>query len=291
MATAIWRTLGQMAEQADEDMQIRSAAGDRAALFGRWGRRVLAVSAVVVLVLAWRVLPAGEPRAAAVRDWGSAQQLFGDAELHSVVSDAVAAAGRGRFDSPGAQDRLRSEVAAGLVAAGARGGPGMTAAQRSRLLRAVRSLSDMRLQRRAQQAAEAGTYEFQCSDEGEGVGTGQLGTGAGADEPSASDVVVRADTATGVAAKQMEFTIGPPVGCCGEHVISGRMDVLESTSNGLSGNITAGFMNLRSTLRGSWTSGVDGLEGAIHIHLSDLGMEKDWTWQPTPADEATRFRD
>lgn len=241
-----------------------------------WPSRTLLASAVAVaavLLLAGAALrgqppqtPAAAPAAPGAEDAGPARGLLEDAELRRALLDAISAGGH---PSPGPSRQLL--------------GPGANTGHRARLLRVVRHLRNLSLRRSRRLASdEAGVYEFECSNE-DGPGTGWLGQAGMPGDGSASDVVVRTADSPVSEDTSMNFTIGPNVGVGDEHIISGVMDVLHASPEGLSGNITAGFINLRSTLSGTWESGPDGLDGAVQIHLSDpdLFLEEDWAWKPS----------
>ncbi|CAK0811778.1 unnamed protein product, partial [Prorocentrum cordatum] len=204
--------------------------------------------------------------------------LLVDAELRQALLGALSAAGGGR--PAGAQ-----AAAPGPGPFRQLLGPGTDARPRARLLRVVRHLRNLSLRRSRRLAAvEAGVYEYECSNE-DGLGAGWLGEAGVPEGGSVSDVVVRAGAGDDPVAidASMNFTIGPAVGIGDEHVIAGHMEVLYASPEGIGGNITAGFINLRSTLSGTWEAGADGLDGPVQIHLSepDLYMEEDWTWQPS----------
>lgn len=120
-------------------------------------------------------------------------------------------------------------------------------------------------------------YRYKSFDDNGVPGTGSLGSGCG----GAVDVTV----STGMAAPfswdlqtgPLQFKIGPP---CGEQfLISGQMSVSDVSKETMQGEITAGFVNLRSTLKGTWSSGGHGLNGTLLIHLKDM-IETKWSWAP-----------
>jgi len=121
----------------------------------------------------------------------------------------------------------------------------------------------------------AGVYSFGSFDEDGQPGTGSLGEGCG----SAGDVNVATvepgPFAWDLRRSELTFTVGPR--CAGMYLISGSMWVDSAGEEGLRGTIKAGFVNLRSTMRGTWETDKDGLAGALLVHFRDM-VSTNWTW-------------
>jgi len=70
-----------------------------------------------------------------------------------------------------------------------------------------------------------------------------------------------------------DFTVEPQV--AGMFLIKGTMLVTQKDQDGMSGNITAGFINLRSTLSGSWVTEGSDFNSTLHIHLNETRFGKE----------------
>merc|ERR1719346_52116 len=73
----------------------------------------------------------------------------------------------------------------------------------------------------------------------------------------------------------MTFTIGPSY--AGTHLISGWMIVTHENNTGMFGAINARFVNLHSTFLGMWHTDKGGLDGTLHIELSEMHLNNKWT--------------
>ncbi|CAE6922456.1 PSL4 [Symbiodinium sp. CCMP2592] len=129
------------------------------------------------------------------------------------------------------------------------------------------------------------TFFFESVDEASGrVGTGMLGQGCGDKSVSEVAITVTQDAPflwTNLTGAGMSFKIGPP--CAGTYLISGQMWPTKATAEGISGKIRAGFVNLRSTMTGTWSTGPSGLLGNLTVAFQEL-LEVEWTWKPEPSE-------
>jgi len=131
------------------------------------------------------------------------------------------------------------------------------------------------------------TFFFESVDEASGrIGTGMLGQGCG--DKSVSEVAITVTQEapflwTNLTGAGMSFKIGPP--CAGTYLISGQMWPTKVTAEGIAGKIRAGFVNLRSTMTGTWSSGPGGFLGNLTVAFQEL-LEVEWTWKPEPSEPA-----
>mmetsp|Transcript_63810 Transcript_63810/g.132213 ORF Transcript_63810/g.132213 Transcript_63810/m.132213 type:complete len:237 (-) Transcript_63810:16-726(-) len=115
------------------------------------------------------------------------------------------------------------------------------------------------------------TYQFHSFDKDKHEGTGFLGSDGVNDSVSEVTVV---HGPSGIS-----FTIGPPI--AGHFLIGGTLEIHQQRgSHHLSGKIRAAFVNLRTTLTGTWESVNMDLNSELHIHLVEVGLKEDWTWKP-----------
>mmetsp|Transcript_72224 Transcript_72224/g.169080 ORF Transcript_72224/g.169080 Transcript_72224/m.169080 type:complete len:262 (-) Transcript_72224:41-826(-) len=115
------------------------------------------------------------------------------------------------------------------------------------------------------------TFQFHSFDSEQKKGTGILGSDGMND--SVSEVTVVRDHEGG-----LSFTIGPPI--AGHFLIGGTMEIQERDQGRLAGKIRAAFVNLRTTLTGTWEATSSDLHSELHIHLTEIGLQEDWTWKP-----------
>ena len=163
----------------------------------------------------------------------------------------------------------------------------VSSASRS-LISLVDSLEDLHLMPSSKGEATHGTatnttFFFESVDQASGrIGTGMLGQGCG--DKSVSEVAITVTQEapflwSNLTGAGMSFKIGPP--CAGTHLISGKMWPTTVTAEGISGKIRAGFVNLRSTMSGTWSTGPSGLAGNLTVAFQEL-LEVEWTWKPEP---------
>ena len=156
-----------------------------------------------------------------------------------------------------------------------------TGKQAAALVSLVESLQHLRLMPSRREAGSGTTtYVFESFDENGKVGTGMLGQGC--QEKSVSEVTITVPQDgpflwANLTAPSMPFRIGPP--CAKTHLISGTMWTLKATPEGLAGGIRAGFVNLRSTMSGTWSTGREGFHGNLTVAFQEL-LEVEWTWSP-----------
>ncbi|CAE7728421.1 PSL4 [Symbiodinium sp. CCMP2456] len=159
----------------------------------------------------------------------------------------------------------------------------VSSASRS-LISLVDSLGDLRLMpssREATQEATNTTFFYESVDQESGrIGTGMLGQGCGDGSVSEVAITVTQEAPflwTNLTGAGMSFEVGPP--CAGTYLISGKMWPTKATAEGISGKIRAGFVNLRSTMTGTWSTGPSGLDGNLTVAFQEL-LDVEWTWKP-----------
>ena len=112
------------------------------------------------------------------------------------------------------------------------------------------------------------------------IGTGKVGQFSATE--SVSEVVVQANQPGpflwDLSASEMKFAIGPPIR--GTFLISGTLWPLEATPSGIHGQMKAGFVNLRTTATGTWSTGSEGLAGNVSLSFGGF-LQKNWTWMPS----------
>ena len=156
-------------------------------------------------------------------------------------------------------------------------------AQVAALVSMVESLGNLRLMPSRREPGDGSTtFVFESFDEHGRVGTGMLGQGC--EDKSVSEVTVAVSQAgpflwTNLTGASMPFKIGPP--CVKTHLISGTMWPTKVTAEGMVGEIRAGFVNLRSTMTGTWSTGPMGFEGNLSVAFDEL-LDVEWTWRPEP---------
>jgi len=207
----------------------------------------------------------------------SSKAFFESPDLHDAVTDTFMALGGSSH--LGDRAAVYAHVAEGFqnVTQGApESTPELTWQQKVELVSLVRSLGNLSLHSSLRRLSETDAsqpvvFTYQSSD-GEGNnGTGTLGsTGAG----SVSKVALQQ------VPEGISFTVGPAVG--GMYLIRGKMDVTQRGQGHMSGNIRAGFVNLRSTLSGTWQAEGTDFNSTLHIHLTEMGFNEEWTWSPEP---------
>ncbi|CAE7656867.1 PSL4 [Symbiodinium sp. CCMP2456] len=165
----------------------------------------------------------------------------------------------------------------------------VSSASRS-LISLVDSLGDLRLmpssRGEAAQGATNTTFFYESVDQESGrIGTGMLGQGCGDRSVSAVAITVTQEPQeppflwTNLTGASMSFKVGPP--CAGTYLISGKMWPTKATAEGISGKIRAGFVNLRSTMTGTWSTGPSGLDGNLTVAFQEL-LDVEWTLKPEP---------
>lgn len=138
----------------------------------------------------------------------------------------------------------------------------------------LKSAGNRRLSSLSATAARANiTYKFHSFDENEKEGTGSLGSN-GAHSVSEVTVIPKPPG--------FSFTIGSPV--AGMYLIGGTLDIQGGDEHHIKGKIRAAFVNLRTTLTGTWEADSADLDSVLHIHLSEMGVNEEWIWKPDPKD-------
>jgi len=156
--------------------------------------------------------------------------------------------------------------------------------QKASLVRLLGSLSQLNLKPlRRPEIFENGTTVFtfdSVDDATNTIGTGKLGQFSATE--SVSEVVVQANQPGpflwDLSASEMKFAIGPPIR--GTFLISGTLWPLEATPSGIHGQMKAGFVNLRTTATGTWSTGSEGLAGNVSLSFGGF-LQKSWTWMPS----------
>eukprot|EP00931_Biecheleriopsis_adriatica_P050022 TRINITY_DN2894_c0_g1_i3.p1 TRINITY_DN2894_c0_g1~~TRINITY_DN2894_c0_g1_i3.p1 ORF type:complete len:283 (-),score=50.75 TRINITY_DN2894_c0_g1_i3:383-1231(-) len=232
----------------------------------------------------------------------SVSAFLASQDLHEAVANTLMAVGS-KQPLPGGPDAVRAYVSAGFQNAGSGAASEFAAEltwqQRGELLNLVRSLSNLSLHsswhRRLQRASpvcdvcwigngqcaphsscdwccrRTSVYHFQSFD-ADGPGTGELGSDG---RESVSEVTIKQRSSS-----IWEFKVGPSVS--GMYLIKGTMLLTHEGPDGMFGNITAGFVNLRSTLSGSWATERRDLNSTLHIHLNETSFDEEWMWSPRP---------
>eukprot|EP00443_Scrippsiella_acuminata_P017764 CAMPEP_0115252118 /NCGR_PEP_ID=MMETSP0270-20121206/43982_1 /TAXON_ID=71861 /ORGANISM="Scrippsiella trochoidea, Strain CCMP3099" /LENGTH=233 /DNA_ID=CAMNT_0002667563 /DNA_START=94 /DNA_END=792 /DNA_ORIENTATION=+ len=202
----------------------------------------------------------------------SAKAFFESSDLHEAVADTLTALSNGSsgFAHRGA---VHAYVAEGFKNAthGAQELPSeLTWQQKVELLRLVRSVGNLSLHGFSRRlldlnSSESVVYHYRSSD-----GDGTNGTGAlGSDGSGSVSKVMLSQVPGG-----LSFTVGPAVG--GMYLISGKMDVTRHDEDHMSGSIKAGFVNLHSTLSGTWRAEGADLNSTLYIHLTEMGFDEEW---------------
>jgi len=214
----------------------------------------------------------------------SSKAFFESQDLHEAVTETLAALSSG---SSSLVDRsaVYAYVAEGFKNAtrGVQESPAeLTWQQKVELLSLVRSLGNLSLHGSNRKLLEVNTseslvYTYQSFDGAGTSGTGELGSGGSG---SVSKVML-SHVPGGIS-----FIVGPAVG--GMYLISGSMDVTHHDQDHMSGSIKAGFVNLHSTMSGTWWAEGPDLNSALHIHFTEMGFDEQWTWSPQP--KVLRFR-
>lgn len=185
-----------------------------------------------------------------------------------------------RFQELGAQERdlsLRGAVRG-------KWGPHrfVTHAQKDALVATAHCLASGNLTL-AGRGGDRGIYRFGSTDAGH-LGTGSLGK-LGEEEDSVSEVVL---STSSVPAQKIRFTVGPPIGSKGMFLIDGTMTVTQTSTERTYGSIKVGFVNLHSTLSGTWWADGDTSNlgnRTLHVRLSGMSPsekfpDERWTWRP-----------
>mmetsp|Transcript_66678 Transcript_66678/g.168141 ORF Transcript_66678/g.168141 Transcript_66678/m.168141 type:complete len:235 (+) Transcript_66678:80-784(+) len=201
----------------------------------------------------------------------SSKAFFESPDLHEAVTDTLAAFGR--CD----RDALHAYVVAGFknTTGGAQDfSPDLTWQQKVEILSLVKSLRNLSLHSPNRRLLDASAGELVVhtyqSFDGDGTpGTGRLGSDG---TRSVSEVTLRQGPSG------ISFTVGPVV--AGVYLIKGEMAIMHRDRNHVSGTIKAGFVNLRSTLSGTWRAEGADLNSTLHIHLTEMGFDENWTWSP-----------
>ena len=153
--------------------------------------------------------------------------------------------------------------------------------QKASLVNLLRSLTHVTLKPAREPVSANGitTFTYQSVDTSTStIGTGRLGQFSA--NESVSHVTIQANQ-TGpflwdLSASEMKFTIGPSIR--GTFLISGSLWPLQATPEGIRGQIRAGFVNLRSTATGEWSTGSEGLTGNLSLSFGGF-LNKTWTWK------------
>jgi len=198
-------------------------------------------------------------------------------EFLDAATDALAGIMK---DTPTAADRglLRATVEKDFDVAGLGGAAIMSKGQKDAWLTLLKNLKHLSLKsvgnRRlgSLNATEANvTYKFHSFDSNQNEGTGTLGSN-GMKDHSVSEVTVVPNP------PGFSFTIGPPV--AGMYLIGGTLDVVGRDEHQIKGKIRAAFVNLRTTLTGTWESESNDMDSVLRIHLKELGVNEEWVWKP-----------
>jgi hypothetical protein len=203
----------------------------------------------------------------------SSKEFFMSQDLHEAITDSLMVFGGS--SQLGGRSAVHAHVSEGFQNAtheAPDSSPELTWQQKVELLGLVRSLSNFSLrfngpQRRLSETntSEPSLFTYRSTD------TGDLGSDG---TRSVSEVVLHRTPAGA------DFHVGPAVGSM--YLIRGRMDVTRRDQDQISGNIKAGFVNLRSTLSGTWQADGPDFNSTLHIHLRDMGLAEDWAWSPQP---------
>ena len=157
-----------------------------------------------------------------------------------------------------------------------------TAKQTAALVSLVESLGNLRLRPSRQESSSGAetTFVFESFDESGRAGTGMLGEGCQGKSVSEVAITVSQEGPflwTNLTGASMPFKIGPP--CANTNLISGTMWPTRVSPQGIVGGIKAAFVNLRSTMSGTWSTGSQGFNGNITVAFDDL-LKVEWTWEP-----------
>lgn len=206
----------------------------------------------------------------------SVADFLRSSEFLDATTDALAGITK---DAPTAADRalLRTSVEKDFTNVASLHGI-ITKGQKDAWLKLLQNLKNLSLKhvgsRRlgSHNATEANvTYKFHSFDHNQNEGTGTLGSN-GMKDHSVSEVTVVPNP------PGFSFTIGPPV--AGMYLIGGTLDVLGRDEHQIRGKIRAAFVNLRTTLTGTWEADSTDLDSVLHIHLKEIGLTAEWVWKP-----------
>lgn len=152
--------------------------------------------------------------------------------------------------------------------------------QKQSLLKLMGSLDHLSFQSLGHQSTnETMVFRFESVDATGKRGTGRLGQFS-ADE-SVSDVTIMVNQPGpflwDLSPADMAFTIGPAIR--NTFLIKGSLTPTKATSKGISGVMTAGFVNLRTTATGMWNTGPSGFTSDLTLQFGGF-LDDKWTWQP-----------
>ena len=153
--------------------------------------------------------------------------------------------------------------------------------QKQSLLKLMGSLDQLSFRATRQQAGnDTMVFRFESVDDATGQkGTGSLGQFS--ESQSVSDVTIIVNQPGpflwDLSPADMAFTIGPAIR--NTFLIKGSLTPTKATSKGISGVMTAGFVNLRTTATGMWNTGPTGFDSDLTLQFGGF-LDDKWTWQP-----------